>query len=226
MLTLLLLIAQTGGLSIVPSAPGDSTPFVVRIEVEGLEPNTEYGCGLWVYGKPAAVSRVWTDDRWIGGYRYTSFTSDTSGRWVSYRVLKIVREPAQGFDYYIRCVIRDGDKNRVLESTIRHSDGFEIIEDIGYIEGIVYSDSTMRTPLEKTLIFARDEKGKVLGGYISERNRIEDGYRRKKGYFRLGLPPGTVSSIMIISNEEVLGTFEGNWNIEIGETLDIGSIFP
>ena len=45
-LVLLSLLSQTGGLSVIPSAPGDSTPFVVKIETAGLEPNTAYDCGV------------------------------------------------------------------------------------------------------------------------------------------------------------------------------------
>lgn len=228
-LVLLSLLSQTGGFTVVPSAPGDSTPFVVKVEIAGLEPNTVYDCGIWVYGKPASISRVWTEDGWKGGYKYVSFTSGDNGSYLSYKKLRIIKPPDPSYDYYIKCTIKDSAGNKPIEHKIKHSEGFNIIdmEDGGYIEGVIYGDSSLSTPIENTILFARDADGNVVGSYISENNLIEEGYDNTPGYFRMGLPSTTVASILAEDTTgEPLGQIVGEWEVPSGEVLDIGGVFP
>lgn len=228
-LILLSLLTQTGGLSVIPSAPGDSTPFVVKIEIAALEPNTAYDCGVWVYGKPASISQVWTEDGWKGGYRYVPFTSDSNGRYLSHKKLRIVKLPDLTYDYYIKCTIKDFTGNKLIEHKIKHSEGFNLIDmdEGGYIEGIIFRDSSLSTSLENTILFIRDSDGNVIGGYLSEDNMVEEGYGNTPGYFCIGLPSTTVISIFIEDNSgNPLGQIIGEWEVPAGLAINIGDIFP
>ncbi|MDO9576166.1 MAG: hypothetical protein Q7J55_06535, partial [bacterium] len=228
-LILLSLLSQTGRFTVVPSAPADSTPFVVKIEIAGLEPNTAYDCGVWVYGKPASISQVWTEDGWKGGYRYVSFVSNSDGNWLSYKKIRIVKLPDPNYDYYIKCTIKDLAGNKPVEHKIKHSEGFNLIdmEEGGYIEGIIFRDSSLSTPLENTILFVRDGDGNVVGGYLSEDNMVEEGYGNTPGYFCIGLPSTTITSILVEDNSgNPLGQIIGEWEVPAGSAIDIGDIFP
>ena len=228
-LIVLSLISQTGGLTVIPPAPGDSTPFVVKIEIAGLEPDTTYDCGVWAYSKPASISQVWTEDGWKGGYRYTSFTSDNDGQYLSYKKLRIVKLPDPVYDYYIKCTIKDFTGNKLIEHKIKHSEGFNLVdmEEGGYIEGIIFRDSSLSTPLENTILFVRDSDGNVMGGYLSEDNMVEEGYGNIPGYFCIGLPSTTITSILVEDNSgNPLGQIIGEWEVPAGSAIDIGDIFP
>ncbi len=228
-LILLSLLSQTGGLSVIPSAPEDSTPFVVKIEIKGLESNTAYNCGVWVYGKPASISQVWTEDGWKGGYRYVSFMSNSDGNLLSYKKIRIVKSPDPNYDYYIKCTIKDLAGNKPVEHKIKHSEGFNIIdmEDGGYMEGVIYRDSSLSIPLENTILFARDSKGNVVGGYISEDNLVEEGHNGTPGYFFMGLPSTTVTSILAEDTSgNPLGQITGEWEVPSTSTIDIEDAFP
>ncbi|MEA3431308.1 MAG: lamin tail domain-containing protein [candidate division WOR-3 bacterium] len=227
-LIVLSLLSQTGGLTVVPSAPADSTPFAVKIEIAGLESNTAYDCGVWVYGKPASISQVWTEDGWKGGYRYVSLTSDNNGQYISYKKLRIVKLPNPAYDYYIKCTIKDFTGNKLIEHKIKHSEGFNLIdiEEGGCIEGIIYRDSSLFTPLENTILFVRDSDGNVIGGYLSEDNLVEEGYGNTPGYFRIGLPSTTITSILVEDNSgNPLGQIIGEWEVPAGSAIDIGDVF-
>ncbi len=223
------ILSQIGGLTVVPYAPGDSTPFVIKIEIDRLVPNTVYDCGIWLYGKPSSISQVWTEDGWKGGYRYVYFTSDSTGRWCSYKKMRVVKEPDPYYDYYIKCTIRDTMGDKLIEHKYRHSEGFHIIDidEFGFIKGLIYRDSSFCTPLENVILFARDADGNVIGGYLSENNYIEEGYNNTPGYFRLGLPSTTVTSILIEdSTGNPLGQITGEWEVTMFSTIDLGMVFP
>jgi hypothetical protein len=219
-----ILFSVSGGITMLPCAPDDSMPFIVKVEVSGLDANASYNCGLWIYGKPA-VSQVWTEKGWKGGYRYTAFTSDSSSKWTAFKPLRIVKPFASGYDYYIKCTVKDNKKTKLIEDKRLHSEGFNIFNDGGWIKGRVFTDTTFTKPLKGIAIIARDKAKNIMGAYISEDNKIEEDGALSPGEFILSSPSGMITCIIF---EDIdgsrLGEINGEWNISTGDTTGIGNI--
>lgn len=220
-------LAVTGEISVLPMAPGDSTPFVVRLTAQELTPDDLYTAKVWVYDRDLhkAISRIWTEQGWkTGWFGWQEFLADTSSKWASWIVLKIHEPPGPTADYYIKYKLAS-ELGDTCEVQIERSEGFQILDmptEGGWLEGVVYSDPNFQNPYEEVILLAGDSSDSILGGYLSENNEIEEGYPADSGYFLVGVRAGEISAFDCrnLAGDSVTGYFElpSPWIVEAGET--------
>ncbi|MDI6840489.1 MAG: lamin tail domain-containing protein [bacterium] len=199
-----------GSFSILPMAASDSTPFIVRVEASGLIPDSIYRFTVYAYGgEPRVISERWTTGKWKGGYAYTDFSSDNSGNWNSWVPLRVIEEPEEGYNYYIKFKVKKGSDD-VFESSVHFSDGFQILDMFsqgGWLTGTVYLDSNFTTPGEAVVVMAKDSQGYIIGAYVTENNTIDEGNLPIPGRFCMATPAIFIEEIEFedISGNPVIG---------------------
>lgn len=220
-------LAVTGDILILPMAPGDSTPWVVRLTAQELTPNDSYKAKVWVYDREAgkAISRIWTTQGWkTGWYGWEEFLADSSRKWARWITLKVYEPPGPTRDYYIKYKLTSqlGD---TFEVQIEHSQGFQILDmawEGGWLEGGVYSDPGCQNPYERVVLLAKDALDSLVGGYESEDNGIEEGNPGDPGYFCIGVKAGTIEGFDCrnLVGDSLTGYFEKPtpWVVNPGET--------
>ncbi len=224
-LSVFFIFTAIGDFSILPKVASDSTPFVARISVSELDPDSTYKFTIYVYGgypSPAVISERWTSNKWKGGYAYTDFIPDESGNWQELIPLRIVKKAQEGYDYYIKFNIKKGTES-VFDSTVRSSEGFQILDmssEGGWLAGTIYSDSNFISPAEGIVVLPSISN--IFGAYLTEDNKIDEGNSSIAGRFCIAMPIGTVDKIEFqdsLSNSinAYLGS-SPNWEITAGET--------
>ena len=201
-LVLSTILAVDGWFSILPTTAPDSTPFVTRIEVAGLEPESTYKFTIYVYGghpSPGCISERWIyntlPNRWKGGYTYTDFIPNESGEWQQVIPLRIVKKPQEGYDYYIKFKVKFGAKD-IFSNTVHSTEGFQVLDMSkkgGWLAGTVYLASDFASPAEEIIVLP--SVSDALGAYLTEDNKIDEGNPGVPGRFYTAIPVGSVDKI-------------------------------
>ena len=221
-----IIFTVSGEFSILPKVASDSTPFVTRIAVSGLEPESTYKFTIYVYGghpSPAVISERWTGNKWKGGYAYTDFIPDDSGDWQELIPLRVVKSAKEGYDYYIKFKIKKGNED-IFESIVRSSEGFQILalpSEVGWLAGTVYLDPNFTSPAEKIVVLT-SIYDTTVGAYLTEDNGIDEGNPDIPGRFYIAVPLGSVDKIEFQDSVgNLVNGYIGSspsWEITPGET--------
>ncbi|MCK4353217.1 lamin tail domain-containing protein [candidate division WOR-3 bacterium] len=219
--------ATQGEFSILPMAASDSTPFVIKVTAFGLEPDSIYRFGVYVYGgypSPGAISQRWADEDWKGGYAYTDFTPYETGNWCGWAPLRIVKKPLEEYNYYIKFKVKK-ETTDIFESAVHLSEGFQIINmnsEGGWLAGIVFRDLTLTTPYPNVNILAKNSENHIVGAYVTENNGIDEENSNIPGYFCIAVPNGHINSLEFQDMEgNPIAGYTGissPWEITPGET--------
>lgn len=194
-----------------------SMPFHIYLEFHG-SPNTEYKFGAWVYGgnESKEISKMW-DDGWKGNYRYTKFSTNSDGEWSNWVHLKIIEDPDEGYNYYLKSKVKSVDGDDLAYDIVFHSSGeFNILTEGCYIEGYLGKDDE---PLQgKVVIVGNGSKAIAIA--TTENDDIDE-YSSNYGYYKVMVPEGENYTLSVVEKNGTEILSESNISVEKGETLNL-----
>ena len=213
-------------IEIYPEAVVNQTPFLIKISTN-LLPNTTYEYSAYIYGGSSVISKIWSES-WKGGYYYTQFKTNETGYFEKWIHLKVYKEPKIGYNYYLKCNIRN-ETDTIVEQKITKENGFEIINKYGWVEGYIGNDIE---PLEDKIVIIKNETNGIVGISSTENNNVDD-FILQKGCFNISAPVGenykisifekngklleNISNLSVIENKTNFLNFPPKKNVLINE---------
>jgi len=210
------------------------TPIAYYVTLTGANPSTQYYVGAWFYSSSsAAYFWNWATSQWMATpgtiANYPVITTDNSGKWSGWIIVKTKTETDLGGAPYFRVrFYLQSNTGNTIDATSQNTINFMnmhvsgvtppswVTTDGGWIEGYAYD--TNGNPLQNATIVVKNSSGTIVGMYKTEDNTVNEGYPTTAGYYKVACPVGTGYSVEVWdSSNNIIGVKTTDVYVKAGQ---------
>ena len=187
----------------------NATPCAVFVVISDWEEMASQSANIRVTRAGSGSHfKIWSDSTWVSASLYSScplVTLDSTGGWAGWICLRTEGVSSTDFKAYARKA--DTTLPQIEEEGSHSVTLLDGTSNSGWLEGHIYTDSSFTAGLEGIAVVAIDSEQRLAGVYLSEANRVDEGYLGEPGYFKVSSPSGMIESLEFRSgqNEQVEG---------------------